>query len=274
MKRILLTVVVFLGIYTMPSNAQYLFTMNNACNDKVKKGTQENAEGNHTAALATYQDISATCKSKDGKIAGAAGQARALNGLKRYDEALVKANDVLKVDKNNLYGYFERGSAYSHLGKSAEATADFEKVIQITEKNQDLNARAMNYAYLADLYRQDGNNAKSDSMINKAIELNPNNPNVYIQRGDMRYHEGNYTAAFADYDKAVALGKTDLEMYQIRATARINIAQKKYGTTNGNELKKKLTESEKNDLCTDLNKAISLGWKDPKMDYFSALVCK
>jgi len=54
----------------------------------------------------------------------------------------------------------------------------------------------------------------------------------------------------------------------------INAVQKKYGTTNANELSKKLSADEKSRLCADLNKAFELGLKDMQLDLFKTIVCK
>ncbi len=80
--------------------------------------------------------------------------------------------------------------------------------------------------------------------------------------------------AFEYYDKAVAMGRTDVDMYKIRAGARMKMVQDKYKTTNAQELRSKMTPKEKEQVCTELKKAIELGYKNMQADMFSALVCK
>jgi len=70
------------------------------------------------------------------------------------------------------------------------------------------------------------------------------------------------------------MGKTDAEMYSIRSNARIKEMQEKYHTTNAQELRSKMSAKEKELVCSDLKKAISLGLKDMKQEMFSSLVCK
>jgi hypothetical protein len=50
--------------------------------------------------------------------------------------------------------------------------------------------------------------------------------------------------------------------------------QEKYHTTNAQELRTKMSAKEKELVCTDLKKAVSLGLKDMKSDMFASLVCK
>jgi hypothetical protein len=83
-----------------------------------------------------------------------------------------------------------------------------------------------------------------------------------------------YNGGFLQYDKAVQMGKNDMEMYVIRSNARVKMMQQKYKTTNTQELRSKMTPAEKELVCAELNKALSLGLKDMKQDMFASLVCK
>ena len=123
-------------------------------------------------------------------------------------------------------------------------------------------------------WRQIGNADSADYYLDKAITLDPANANFVIQKGDMLVGEKKYDAAFAQYDKAMEMGKSDAEMYMIRTDARLKMLQEKYKTTNAQELRSKMSASEKELLCADLKKSISLGLKDMKYDMFASLVCK
>jgi hypothetical protein len=95
-----------------------------------------------------------------------------------------------------------------------------------------------------------------------------------VQKGDMLVDEKKYNDAFIQYDKAIEMGKADAEMYQIRSYARIKMLQEKYKTKNAQELRKKMSAQEKDQVCTELKKAQSLGMKDMQLDMFASLVCK
>ena len=49
----------------------------------------------------------------------------------RQREAMADVQASLKIDNNNLEGYFVRGLVYADLGKYEEAIKDFDKVIQM-----------------------------------------------------------------------------------------------------------------------------------------------
>jgi hypothetical protein len=63
-------------------------------------------------------------------------------------------------------------------------------------------------------------------------------------------------------------------MYKIRTEARMKMVQDKYHTENAQELRNKMNATEKQQVCTELRKLISLGYKNMKADMFDALVCK
>lgn len=251
------------------------FTMSAACRDNIKKANAFSEEKKYDSALALFSSIEKKCNSKDGKEAVQCGKAHAYNGKKQYNEAITASNEALKVSKNSsLNAFFERAIANEGLKNNEAATADFNKIIELTEKNRNVTERATLYAKVADMHYQAGKIPEGDSNLAKAMELDPNNPLFQIQRGDRYTKQGKYDQAFEYYDKAVAMGKSDVEMYQIRTEARLKMVQDKYGTTNAQELRSRMTAAEKEQVCSELNKALQLGLKDMKLDMFSALVCK
>ena len=48
----------------------------------------------------------------------------------------------------------------------------------------------------------------------------------------------------------------------------------KYGSTKAQDLRNKMSEQEKTNLCDDLTKAIELGYEDMSKEMFKALICK
>jgi len=252
------------------------FTMGNKCYDQNKKGISLLKEKKYQDALTTFTGMEKSCTTKDAKEAIAVGKAEAFNGLGKYQEAITASNAALKVTKNNsLMGYYQKAVAQNKLKQYDAARASFAKVIDLTEKNKDTKARATNYATMSALYwRQMNDKDSANYFLDKAISLDPSNPRFIIQRGDMFVDQKNYDQAFVHYDKAVQMGKTDAEMYAIRSNARIKQMQEKYNTINAQELRAKMTPKERDLVCADLKKAISLGLKDMKQDMFASLVCK
>jgi tetratricopeptide (TPR) repeat protein len=252
------------------------FTMGNKCYEQNKNGVNLLKEKRYEDALNTFSAMGKSCTTKDAKEAIATGKAEAFNGLGRYEEAITASNAALKVTKNkSLMGYYQKAIAQNKLKQYDASRASFAKVIELTEKNKDVKARASNYGVMSAMYwRQLNYRDSANYFLEKAVALDPSNPRFVIQKGDMFADEKKYDEAFAEYDKAVKMGKADAEMYAIRSNARIKSMQEKYHTTNAQELRSKMTSKEKDLVCTDLKKAISLGLKDMKQDMFASLVCK
>lgn len=252
------------------------FTMGNKCYEQNKNGLNLLKEKKYQDALNAFTSMEKSCTTKDAKEAIATGKAEAFNGLGKYNEAIAASNAALKVSKNkSLMGYYQKAIAQNKLKQYDASRASFAKVIELTEKNKDKKARASNYAAMSALYwRQMNDKDSANYFLDKATALDPSNPRFVIQRGDMFVDQKDYDQAFVHYDKAMAMGKTDAEMYTIRSNARIKSMQEKYHTINAQELRAKMTPKERELVCTDLKKAISLGLKDMKQEMFASLVCK
>ncbi|WP_353719902.1 tetratricopeptide repeat protein [Dyadobacter sp. 676] len=255
--------------------AQQLITMSNKCFRQVEAGNKQNDQGQYREARDTFTNVLKNCSTKDAKEEGNVGLAIASNGLKQYDSAITAANNAIKASKKtNVMAYYARSYAYSNLGQAENAKADLQKIIELTGKNKDIKARATIFARLAHLDFQLNMLAAADTNLTKAIELDPDNPAFYIQKGDMMVKTGNYDDAFAAYDKALDLGKNDLEIYQIRTEARLKQIQQKYGTTDIKELSGKMTKQEKHTLCADMKKALELGLRNLQLDLLSSMICE
>lgn len=244
------------------------------CDDAIAAANLLSDAGDYAGALGAFDAIVGECDGKSERIAIQAGRARALNMLKRYPEALTAADAVLADDDEHLFGLFERAYANEHTGNMDAATADYERIIQLTEKNQNVKERATIYAKVADLNYKSGKTAEAETYLAKAMELDPANPDFVILKGDWALKAGDYAGADAAYNQATAMGVSGVEMYQIRAEGSLKMVQDKYGTTNAQELRAQMTPQEKALVCGDLNRALALGWENPRMDMFAALTCQ
>lgn len=268
-------IILILFLFSFSTRAQ-TFTMGKKCREANSAAAGLLKEKKYQPALDAYTTMEKSCTTKDAKETIGVGKAEALNGLGKYEDAIKASDAALKVTKNkSLGGYFEKAIAQNKLGQLEASKASFSKVIELTEKNKDTKARASNYALLSLMYyRQFNQKDSADYYLQKAMELDPKNPDFYIQKGDMLTDQKKFDEGFQQYDKAVDLGKTDLDMYVIRTDARMKKVQDKYHTTNTQELRSKMTPTEKDQVCTELKKAQSLGLKDMQKDMFASLVCK
>ena len=252
------------------------FTMGKGCQQQNQAGIALLKEKKYEEAYQTFSKMESDCKTKDAKEAWGVGKAESLNGLGKYQEAITVSDQALKLTKGkSLPALFQKATAQNRLKQYEASKATFSQIILLTEKNQNTKARASNFALMSALQsRQLGQNDSAHYYIDKALALEPANPDFVVQKGDVFFVEKKYDKAFEQYDKAVQMGKADLDMYVVRSNGRMKILQEKYGTTNVQQLRSAMTAAEKEQLCAELKKAIELGLKDMKQDMAASLICK
>ena len=252
------------------------FTMSKNC--KALHQTAQEALQNkmYSEALELFGSFAGDCKTKDAKVYAAVGMAEAYNGLGDHEKAIKASDDALKITKGrNLSAHFQKAVAYNKLGDPGAAKAELNEVMALTEKNVNTAERASNYALMAALYdRQLGDRDSALYYLDQAMAMDPANSDFLIQKGDMFVASHEYDRAFGAYDEAVDMGRNDLDMYIIRSEAGLKMLEHKYGTTKAQDLRTKMTPEEKALVCSDLTKALELGWNDMNKDMFAALVCK
>ncbi len=278
MSRVKLrTTAIAIALMAMAVGAEaQLRTMGKQCRAAVAAADQLNGSGDFAGALAAFDAIVGKCKTKDGREAVQLGRAHALNRLGRHQEAMAAADAAIAVwpKTPSVAGYFEKAYAEEKLGNLAAAQADYDRIIELTEKNRNVSERATIYAKVADMNQRAGRTAEADAYLARAMELDPSNLDFTIMQGDWAVRDGNYDAAFAAYDRAVVQGRTDMEMYRIRTEARIKQMEETYGTVDAQELRAKMNPTDTGLVCMELTKALDKGLRDMKLDMFSALVCQ
>ena len=180
-----------------------LVTTSNSCYNLIKSSDDQNKAGDYNSALANFNEILKKCDAYDAKIPAYAGKAAALNGLRQYNEALIAANEGLKLDKNSINNLFEKATAELGLGMNAEAKTDLQSIISLTEKNKNTSQRAGIYAKIAALESRQQQWTEAQTSVQQAISLDPANGDLYILQGDIYAASGTYSPAFASYDKAI-----------------------------------------------------------------------
>ncbi len=251
------------------------FTMGKKCREALASAQAALSSQSYQDALALYQAFAGDCKTKDAKEQAAIGMAEAYNGLGMYEEAIAQADAALKVTKDrSLSGHFQKGVALNRLGDVEGSQQELQKVMELTEGNQNSAQRASNYALMAAMYdRQMGQMDSALVYLNKAKELDPGNVKYTLQEGDMYLVHEDYKTAYAKYDEAAQLDPASMDPYVSKANAGLYQMEKKYGTTKAQELRDKMTEAEKTAICGDLTKAMELGYRDMNKEMFKALVC-
>ena len=106
--------------------------------------------------------------------------------------------------------YKHRGMTYFAQSKYDEALSDF----QNSAKSNPLNFRA--FYYIAIVLSVMGKNDEAIENYSHSLELNLYQPYVYFRRAQSYFHQGLYTEALADLDKAVHLGYNKSEEKALR----------------------------------------------------------
>jgi len=251
-----------------------LVTMNNSCYNSIQQGQAANKAGNYSNALDIFNQVLQKCDAYDAKEKGYAGKASALNGMQQYNDALDAANSGLSINKSSIDNLFEKANAELGLKRTTDAKADFSTIIDLTSKNQNVKDKATIYAKIGEIDLKQNMYADAMNNAEQAITLDPDNSDFYMLRGDIKAAQQLYDEAKEDYDLAVSKGKNDAEVWKAKAVASVKSYQKKYGTTNANELVSKMSSTEKQQLCSDIKTALSKGAKEVSLDLLQDAVCK
>lgn len=153
--------------------------------------------------------------------------------------------------------YYSTGKILSvELGKNGKIIPDkrFEKITQLMKKSNESN--------------QNDDRKSAIKYCDKALELDSEYAEAYFSRGTLKLNEMQFDEAITDFDKALKIEPFMTFAIANRAFARI----RKYEFGDDRELMKnseitvlaskkkgKISESEKEKICSDLEKAIFLG---------------
>ena len=88
----------------------------------------------------------------------------------------------------------------------AEAIEKYKRVITLTS---DPGLLAATYANLGTAYRSLGEDEKARTSYDQALQLNPNQYNAYLGRGELLEKQSRMEDAISNYSKAVELRPTD-----------------------------------------------------------------
>ncbi|MGD1911776.1 MAG: trypsin-like peptidase domain-containing protein [Rivularia sp. (in: cyanobacteria)] len=128
------------------------------------------------------------------------GKALALGGDEKYKEAVAALQKAveLKKDKNFVAAFSYLSVIYRHLEQPEKALIEIEKAIQLQPENPNLYNEK--YAVLTDLKRY----KEAETAINKAIKLAPR-ADFYNNRGTVYYDQKKWELALDDYNKAIQI---------------------------------------------------------------------
>jgi tetratricopeptide (TPR) repeat protein len=177
----------------------------------------------------------------------------ALANLKRYDEAIEKYDQTIRLNPFNHTAFFNRALAYDAKGEIDRTIQDYTQVVTLDPQNASaLNNRGNAYRdkHQYDRAIQDYNRAleidpkfvwaysnrsnvhrdkrEFDLAIqdaDRAIEINSNFAAAFSSRGFAYRGKGENDRAIQDYSRAIELGSKDAELFNNRCYARAILGQ-------------------------------------------------
>jgi tetratricopeptide (TPR) repeat protein len=156
-----------------------------------------------------------------------------------FEEAFTNAGHNWALRTNNspvVYGrirhsillsiiYNRRGVSHWQLGQHAEAMSDFAKAIELDPNNSEA------YLNRGLTYNTLGQHAQAISDCTKALELDPNNATAYLNRGNAYSASRQHGEALFDYNKAITLNPKYTRAYLNRAAAYTGLGQHTQATS-------------------------------------------
>ena len=132
---------------------------------------------------------------------------------RQFEQALLDADRAVALAPGSAEGYMVRSQIYQHLGRHAQAVKDWSWLVEATRQRKGAeHASALNgRSYARALGGLELEEAKKD--IEAALSIVGPNAAMLDTRGYLRYRRGEYAAARADMEKAVALAEGEFQLY-------------------------------------------------------------
>jgi tetratricopeptide (TPR) repeat protein len=134
--------------------------------------------------------------------------------MRNYDYAIEDFTNYIKARPKNPLGFYERGAAYSFIGKTKEAIADFNTAIKLNVKYVEAFFSRAWAKFKSDQY--DG--AIAD--FKQVIALKPDYPYAYYWLGNIKYGQAEYAEAIAYFDNALKVNARDSNAIRLRAASK------------------------------------------------------
>jgi serine/threonine-protein kinase len=125
--------------------------------------------------------------------------------FKNWKQALDDCSHGLRVNSQLSFLYNSRGNVYANQRSFKAAVADYTRAIEINAENGNRNANAVVYANRANARTglNDFQGALTD--FSQSLQIRPNVPITYYQRGLLRGRRNDRAGAIADLHKAADL---------------------------------------------------------------------
>ncbi len=129
-------------------------------------------------------------------------------------EALRCLDRLMSMNSNDTDAHLKRGMLYVKTRNYAQAITEFDWV------REQGSVTAKLYLSLAEAYMGMGNRAAAISALDDAAALDPDNANVWFNRGLFHEDVKDYPSAIVDYNQALRLDVTDADALYNRASCK------------------------------------------------------
>jgi len=141
-----------------------------------------------------------------------------------YDKALSIYTFYLQFQPHHIEALSQRAVTYAYMGNFTAAFDDIDRAFE--SAGFSAIDQAVIYNNRAQIYFLNGDNNIALDDLNRAIELNPDEPNYWMNRGILHQVMNNWDLAISNYEQYLTLKPTDAEAYLI--TARVYLVQENY----------------------------------------------
>lgn len=173
----------------------------------------------------------------------------AYHDLEKNIDAIKDFTEVITMNKDNTDAYFMRALIKFNMNDRQGAISDYDEIIK-REKTADPTVYKLGTVYNNKGYCLIEMNKLDEALplLNRALELEPNESYIWGSRGEYYYKKGDYISCIMDMTKAIEVSPKTLAddsesagwSYYIRGLAKIKLGRKQDG-------------------CEDLSKAGELG---------------
>lgn len=139
-------------------------------------------------------------------------QSKFADATDRYDKALTLNPSLLKDVANDLENcYFQTGEYYFHTNKLVEASAAYEKFLQVTANPEKLEKTKLKAIYLAlgEINFLNRNYTNAVTYLKKGVEFFGNEPKYYRMYGEALLKQKKYEEALPAFQSWVTLARDD-----------------------------------------------------------------
>lgn len=138
-----------------------------------------------------------------------------------YAEAVKAYDEYIKLHPSHVKSIYNRGRSYEELGKYQLAFQDFEKVLEIDQKNTSA------LLSMSKFYYRDHKYEKSKYYSDLAVKANDNLPDAHFWSGRALHQLGLFSEALTAYNNAINLNRELGEAYLYRGAIKMQSHHKK-----------------------------------------------